>query len=156
MNPLRILVLSDSHGNCSDVSEIIQKESPFDFILFCGDGLRDLDRVSLPSKCRVIRVSGNMDASMGPVETKVAFEHIGGKKIMITHGDMFQVQLGLDLLRSVGNRESADIIVFGHTHRPFLKHGTPILFNPGPADRGCYGIITLAESIRLEHRRLPE
>lgn len=154
MMSTRILVLADSHGNCSDLGKIIQTEFPLDYLIFCGDGLRDMEKVSIPTHTRIVSVSGNMDSGGGLRENKIAFEYISDKKIMITHGDMFQVQLSLDLLRSIGQKESADIVLFGHTHNPFLEEERPALFNPGAADRGCYGIITIDKTIRFEHRRL--
>jgi len=55
-----------------------------------------------------------------------------------------------------GRERGADIVVFGHTHRPFLSDADrPILFNPGPALNGQYGIITIDENaMNFAHKRV--
>ena len=79
---------------------------------------------------------------------------ICGKKIMVAHGDQFKVVYDLAELLDEGMRREADLICFGHTHAPYYHGGTTALFNPGPADKGYYGVIVIDETIDCSLCRL--
>jgi len=55
---MKILVVSDSHGNTVMLQRIIDREWPFDRLVHCGDGAADLLRVRLPAGMPVTPVSG--------------------------------------------------------------------------------------------------
>lgn len=67
---MRIIVMSDSHGNYSAVESIIDRNTDADWIFHLGDGERELDRyiTSHPMIARkIIHVAGNCDFnSMSP------------------------------------------------------------------------------------------
>jgi len=150
---LKILVVSDSHGDCTRLQNIIDREKPFDRLIHCGDGVLDLACVEVPQGAEVLSVAGNMDRAGGPerlIETSV-----DSVRFLICHGDRFAVHYDYDRLLDEGLCRGVDIICCGHTHRAYLHNHPPLLFNPGPADRGLYGIITLgAGEPRCEHRQL--
>ena len=50
------------------------------------------------------------------------------------------VTVGMSALISKTITE-ADIVLFGHTHVKYCRGEKPVLFNPGPANNGCYGVI---------------
>ena len=57
---------------------------------------------------------------------------IADKKVFITHGHRFYVGAGLDKLRQYGIDNGYDIVMFGHTHVPYLERSKEItLLNPG-------------------------
>ena len=117
---MNILIISDSHGRSDLVCEVIDRTNP-DAILFTGDGLRDLSYVD-PS-CEVYAVRGNCDlvtfscAVEGdcPEETLVM---ISGARILLMHGHRYGVKSGLGSAIARAAERNADVLVFGHTHRP--------------------------------------
>ena len=57
---------------------------------------------------------------------------IAGKKVLITHGHRFYVGYGVDKLREYALDNGYDIVMFGHTHRPYLEIGERVtILNPG-------------------------
>ncbi len=151
---IRILVVSDSHGSARILDGIIRLEYPFDYFVFCGDGVPDAASAAMPADVSRIVVPGNMDGEYRARYDPVARLSIGGKVFMITHGDLFGAHRDLDALRAEGARSACDTVIFGHTHIPFLGSGKPVLFNPGAVNKGCYGIITVDAAMRFEHRKL--
>jgi putative phosphoesterase len=150
----KILVVSDSHGDCARLQKIIDREQPFDCLIHCGDGVGDLARVVVPKTATVLSVAGNMDRCSGRERLIEATQ--GGLQFLICHGDRFAVHYDYDRLLDEGLRRGADIICCGHTHVPCLHNQGALLFNPGPADRGLYGIITLSSGQVpvCEHKQL--
>ncbi len=83
-----------------------------------------------------------------------------GKKIFLTHGDLYGVKYGTERLGYAAEERGADIVLFGHTHIPheeYISAQKPYyLFNPGSISSPSYsyGIITLTEStVLLSHGR---
>ncbi|MCP4715062.1 MAG: YfcE family phosphodiesterase [Deltaproteobacteria bacterium] len=151
----KILIISDSHGNTSRLTHILKTELPVDIIIHCGDGANDLDELNLPHTITLIRVNGNMDRCQPNSFPRIARETINTKKTIITHGDHFRVNEDCSLLLQQGQREGADLILFGHTHVAFHQPGPPILFNPGPANNGMYGIVTIIDNaITCRHHKI--
>lgn len=150
----KILVVSDSHGDRQTLGRIIRREEPFDALIHCGDGADDLSHINCDVGTRVIRVGGNVDRGRGCDFDRIAVEALAGKKIMVTHGDLFRVDHDLSLLEREAAGCRADLVCFGHTHMKYVRDGEPVLFNPGPANRGLYGIVTINGGMRCEHRHL--
>ena len=150
----KILVVSDSHGCWQLLDRIVRREEPFNTLIHCGDGADDLSRIALPESTRILRVGGNVDRGRGYAFDPVAVETLCEKKIMVTHGDLFKVEYDLAPLLDEGMRIQADLVCFGHTHVKYYHDGTTALFNPGPADRGLYGVITIDNLIRCRHLHL--
>jgi len=149
--PTRIGVLADTH--CPEfVDRLPDRVSAIlrgvDLIIHAGDingpsTLAELERVA-----PVEAVRGDHDAELAelPASREVVVQ---GKRIVITHGDrsrwleepatfLWTVSLGyfrphLGLPQSLRRRfPEADVIVFGHTHRPHIEViGGALLFNPG-------------------------
>ena len=46
------------------------------------------------------------------------------------------------------------MVLFGHTHKKYLAEGTPLLFNPGAAQGGLYGVVVMGERIEVFAKRL--
>lgn len=147
-----ILVLADSHGNRARLEVILAQAPPVTHIVHCGDGHDDLDGLPLPVGAELLRVPGNMDRPMPNVRA-VIHTHIGGHAVMIAHGHQFQAQWDVEGLRQEAVRCGADIVLFGHTHQPLLLEGVPMLFNPGPANRGMYGLVHLDSPVQCSHHR---
>ena len=57
---------------------------------------------------------------------------IGKKKVFITHGHSYYVSMETEQIREEGAARNADIIMFGHTHRPYFEERDGItVLNPG-------------------------
>lgn len=147
-----ILVLADSHGSHARLEAILAQAPPVTHIVHCGDGYDDLDGIPLPAGAELLRVPGNMDRPV-PDARDVIRTHIAGHAVMIAHGHQFQAHLDVAGLRQEAVRCGAAIVLFGHTHQPLLLDGEPTLFNPGPANRGMYGLVSLESSVQCSHLR---
>lgn len=124
---MKIIVVSDSHGNKKGIEKIFQTLQ-FDYFLFLGDGLKDLgDYIYLDN---VFAVAGNCDYfSSEPIERVF---NANGVLIFYTHGHKYSVKSSLWQIKQQGRLEHADIVLFGHTHIPFIeKIDDMILANPG-------------------------
>ena len=138
---VKILVVSDSHGARRNLQKIITREHPFDYLIHCGDGAQDVNYIPLPQGITVFTVAGNMDRA-GCCERLIETT-LNDTSFLVCHGDQFGAHYDYDRLLDEGLRRGVDIICCGHTHIPYLYNHTPLLFNPGPADKGLYGIITM-------------
>ena len=127
---MRILVISDTHGNDSAIFKAHEQSGPVDILIHAGDGEQDAFLFGEVTGCTVIRVAGNCDlGSRAPRELIVT---LAGKIIMITHGDRYYVKSGLENLRKQARNQKAQIIIYGHTHlalNEFLD--SQLLLNPG-------------------------
>lgn len=140
----RLLVISDSHGNVPRLKKIVECETAFHYIVHCGDGAGDLFHISLPEGISVLRVSGNVDLARGMTLERYIVEDIAGWKIFITHGDLQGAHRDYLGLIDEGRSRGCGLVLFGHTHRPYLAGKNPVLFNPGTAQHGQYGIVCLS------------
>ena len=154
---MKILVLSDIHGLVSYAEKMIEREQP-DEVIFLGDGLRDIKESSrFFQNVRFHFVQGNCDLFGEETERYIT---LGGKIIYFTHGHRFNVKMEGELryitLRTRAAEFGADIVLFGHTHRPDLTYADGrILMNPGAVMAGKYGCITIeAEKVTPEIKSL--
>ena len=139
----RIIVMSDSHGRRKLVDEVLQKHPDADYVFHLGDGADDIEdaKIEYPN-IKFHQVEGNCDRY-----TRHSLrEHIiiDRKRIIILHGHEQGVKYTLDLLVSFGHAEDADLVLYGHTHKPeiFCDEGMYIM-NPGAMKDGRYGIVDI-------------
>ncbi|MFW5861000.1 MAG: metallophosphoesterase family protein [Spirochaetota bacterium] len=151
--PVKILVVSDSHGNTTALERIVSLEKPFDYLVHCGDGVADLMHVQLPGNPFVLKVSGNIDRARGMQIEQKLIETIEGFKVYIIHGDTLHVHRGLSGLYDDTVGAGCDVALFGHTHLQYLSEKKPWLFNPGECRGGYYGVISIEEDVNFFHRR---
>ncbi|MBQ8388769.1 MAG: metallophosphoesterase [Clostridia bacterium] len=152
---MNILIFSDSHGRGELIGEVLARQiTPPDAVIFLGDGLRDLDRVDTGA-AELYCVRGNCDfAAFGEEEEQTVI--LGGKRIFMTHGHLYGVKSGYGLAIAHAISRGADILLFGHTHEPYLQRiekgsevGGRILerelyvFNPGSLRDGRFGTMTV-------------
>lgn len=128
---MRIIVMSDSHGDVCRVQEIFEKNPGADCYIHLGDGARDFEEVGwlYPDTPRK-SVRGNCD--FGRDEPSSGLLELGGKRIYFTHGHIWGVKQGLDDLEWAGRERHADIVLYGHTHRAEAEYRDGLwLINPG-------------------------
>lgn len=127
---MNILVFSDSHSRTRPMLDIYNR-TPVDAIIHLGDYVRDArELMRLTSGVPVYHVAGNCDFNMGAHTLQIL--ELGGAKIMITHGHMYQVKSGLGLITEAAVAKGVNAVFFGHTHIQLLKESRKILLlNPG-------------------------
>jgi len=141
---MRILVMSDSHGNKDAILYAVAIESP-DLVLHLGDYDRDCaviesDYPNIP----VRSVRGNCDrSSPGPDTDEFT---LLGKFFFMTHGNLYSVKTGLSSIVNAAACRGVDVLLFGHTHRQHHSqaHGITII-NPGSLGMGKknYAVLNL-------------
>lgn len=145
---MRIGVVSDSHGDLAIVNRVIEAAGPVDHWLHAGDHYQDGLRLAEMTGLPLTAVAGNCDRGSLIVDEYLEF---AGKTIWLTHGHRYNVKSGVGELVWWGRQYKANIVVFGHTHRPYNSwHDGLLIFNPGSprAPRGgspTYGILDIKE-----------
>ena len=87
---MRILVVSDSHGDETNLKKAIAAQPGADYIVHCGDGAREVEDLKEFYGDKLIAVRGNCDW-YSELPTVLTVE-LGGKKIFITHGHLFNAK----------------------------------------------------------------
>ena len=153
---MRILVISDSHGRNDDVAGVIEQVGPIDMLIHCGDVERGDDYIRSLVDCPVHMVRGNNDFfSDMPGQEEFMVE---GYHIFTTHGHGYYVSMGETRLKQEARGRGADIVMYGHTHRPFYeKEEGLITLNPGslcyprqPGRKPSYMIMQIDSNGKLE------
>ena len=150
---MKILVLSDSHGNVSNMLRAVERESPR-IILHLGDCWRDGER--LHDDCPDIefhQVPGNCD--FRPAESAEQLLFIEDKRFLICHGHTYGVKQSLLTAGFAAEEQNLDCFLFGHTHKPLVDmRGKTLFLNPGSIGdyrRPTYGVVTMDRD-RLDGR----
>ena len=129
---MRIVVMSDSHGDFAQAEKIVRKNlGHCDMFIHLGDGERDVDRLRTAYPNLDIRhVKGNCD--YGDESPSAAVVTAGGVRIFCTHGHRYNVKSGLDILCENARNNDCRIALFGHTHsRLETVYGGIFVLNPG-------------------------
>lgn len=142
---MKILVISDTHGNVTAPLEII-KESGVELVIHLGDHLDDALTVERQLELPFIKVPGNGDPRA--TEPRELIQSIKGTRFFITHGDLYRVKNGLDRLIEKTKAAKAAVVLFGHTHKPLIqKQDGVLLINPGTlmsgVDLKSYALLTV-------------
>ncbi|HET6778599.1 MAG TPA: metallophosphoesterase family protein [Gemmatimonadales bacterium] len=145
---MRLGVIADTHGLLRP--EVFQAFSEVDHILHAGD-LGPLDLLTeLEALAPVTAVYGNTDGEdVRRRLPQVAEIELDGFDIVVTHGD----QLGSptpELLNAAF--PSAQILIYGHTHRPLLTIVDVVVtvMNPGGAGHRRFGLPPTVGILELE------
>lgn len=142
----KIIVFSDSHGDSKAMKKAVLTHSP-DAICHLGDYVRDSAelRPAFPG-IPLYSVKGNCDLG-SDAPSDLCFS-LFGFRIFACHGHLYSVKRGFLNLYYAAKENSADICLFGHTHRPYIEDRAEItLLNPGASgDRfGSYALIDFFE-----------
>lgn len=156
---MKCLVLSDSHGRVDYIERVLRMHPDAEVVFFLGDGLSDADARASSDKSKMwLAVRGNCDfrgmfkESMANKTDEII---LMGKKIVLTHGDLYGVKASDSGLYALRESRGADIILYGHTHIPrseYVSGDNPFyLFNPGSLGEypHSFGILTLSENAVL-------
>jgi putative phosphoesterase len=127
---MRLLVISDTHGNFPLAFKACSVAEPFDALVHLGDGGDDAALLENVLDEEVIRVAGNCD--FGSSSPRELLWECAGKKMLLVHGDAYGVKNGLGRLEKRAREVGADAVLFGHTHRATVTTLSGILaVNPG-------------------------
>lgn len=143
---LRILVLSDSHGDYFSLKRAIEAQPTAEAVVFLGDGHMDFERLKplLASK-RVYAVRGNNDFHCEYPRNQIITE--GGMKIYITHGHYEYVKSSLGNLASIARRNGCKLALYGHTHRQQEDNSGDVkMFCPGAILSDEYGVVDIIDN----------
>lgn len=153
---MKILVLSDSHGNLTNMMQAVEQESPR-IILHLGDCWRDGERLHehFP-EIPLHQVPGNCD--FRPAEPTERLLFIEDKRVLLCHGHTYGVKQSLLAAGYAAEEQKLDLFLFGHTHRPLVDmRGKTLFLNPGSIGdpfHPFYGVITLTDG-KLDVRTVP-
>ncbi len=147
----RVVLVSDNHFNRRVLDYILTKESTADLYLHCGDS-----EFTMKELLPFASVKGNNDYDGSLPRQR--FVEIEGHRILVIHGDPFVSYFNDKGLIAKAQKEHADVVFFGHTHRfsDYTKEGIRFI-NPGSCNFNrdgsppSYAIVTFEdEKISVE------
>jgi len=133
-------LISDTHDRLRLIDEAVKRlnEENVELVLHAGDFIAPFVASHFkPLKAPLIGVFGNNDgdktllkkkfAELGhDIRGRFAFVNVDGLRIALLHGDQ------TELMRSLLELESHDVLVCGHTHAPrTYRRGRTLVINPG-------------------------
>ena len=140
---MKILIVTDSHGNTNKIYDIISQESP-NIIIWTGDHSWDGEECSFAfPDIKFYIVRGNCDIFDRKFNDNEILD-IDGIKIFITHGHLYNVKKEMYTLEAIAERYDVDAVCFGHTHIPHYEEKNGIkYFNPGALKDNRYGVLLI-------------
>ena len=147
--PMRIGVISDTHNYLDPV--VFELFEGVDHILHGGDIGMPAIILDLQSIAPVTAVLGNTDdPGIRFRETEVV--ELSGKKFLLHH--IVDPSAPSEIVKRRISREKPDVVVFGHTHKPFQQTVAGVLyFNPGYAGKSRFG---MERTVAIIHCRKDE
>lgn len=126
---MKILVVSDTHRKNDNYFDVVRRQHP-DMVIHCGDAEGEEQVLESAAPCPLKIVLGNNDFfSYLPRELDLV---IGQYRVWVTHGHNYYVSMGMENIKREAAVRGADIVMFGHTHRPVVDVGEKIIaVNPG-------------------------
>ncbi len=127
---MRILIVSDTHRNHSNLKRVLSAEAPIDMLIHLGDAEGCEREIAYMADCPLEIVSGNSDVFSFLEREKELM--LGRYRTLITHGHYYYVNMGLAHIKQEAEARGFDIVMFGHTHRPMIDFGKNLItLNPG-------------------------
>ncbi len=127
---MKVLIVSDTHRSHHTLTQVVEKEQPFDMLIHLGDVEGGEYYIDSLVSCPVHMIAGNNDFFTDLPREEVFM--IGKYKAFITHGHRYYVSMGEDMLKEAAKQRGADIAMYGHTHRPALTIEEDfVTLNPG-------------------------
>lgn len=164
---IRVLIISDTHGNVTNFDKVMPKVGSVDYLLHLGDVGNDVHYIETAAGCPCCFVAGNNDYFSDLPKERVV--KIGGITIYMAHGHNLYVNFHKRLLIKAAKDAGASIAMFGHTHVPMIvteknceenkkKYAGIDLINPGSlslprqADHiPTYIIMTISETGTVQY-----
>ncbi len=129
----KVLVVSDSHRNDMIVHSLLEEyRDQVDLMVHCGDSETSPNELKKIAPFPVYIAAGNCDYNfVGDPEPMFEFE---GHTCLVVHGHKQFVNWGTDELADYAKELGADIVFYGHTHKPDYqeyRNDEIIVMNPG-------------------------
>lgn len=126
---MKVLIVSDTHKKNENYFSVLGREKP-DLVIHCGDAEGSEYALTKAADCPVEIVLGNNDFfSELPRELML---DIGPYKVWVVHGHNYYVSMGNENLKREAVERGADIVFYGHTHRPVIDMDDDVIaVNPG-------------------------
>lgn len=127
---MRVLIVSDTHRQNNNYLKVLERVRPVDMVVHCGDSEGSEYLISEGAGCPVEIVAGNNDFFANlPKEREF---RIGDYRVWLTHGHNYYVSMGNETIKKEAASRGADIVMYGHTHKPVIdKEENIIAINPG-------------------------
>ena len=127
---MKVLIVSDTHRRNENYIKELERGSPVDMVIHCGDIEGSEYLIAESAGCPVQMVVGNNDFfSDLPREKEF---HIGKYKVWLTHGHNYYVSMSNENLKHEARMRGVDVVMYGHTHRPVVDIEDDIIaVNPG-------------------------
>ncbi len=127
---MKVLIVSDTHKSHRNLEKVLERTDDIDMLIHLGDTEGGEDYIQALVDCPAHIVGGNNDF-FSELPREEEFE-IQGKHIFITHGHYYYVTMNEEYLKKEAKERGADIVMYGHTHRPaYSKKDGLITLNPG-------------------------
>ena len=161
--PKKILIVSDTHRKNENYFTLLKRLGPLHMVIHCGDAegseyALSQATINQAADCQLQIVPGNNDFfSALPRELELT---IGRYRVWVTHGHTYYVSMGPERIMQEARERGMDVVMFGHTHRPFLDRKPDLVaLNPGSiayprqdGHRPSYGIMELDEAGEASYR----
>lgn len=127
---MRVLIVSDTHKAHGNLERAVEAAGSIDMLIHLGDVEGAEDYIRALVDCPVHMVRGNNDFFADlPGEEEFFIE---GNHVLITHGHYYYVSLSEERLKEEARGRGADIVMYGHTHRPSCTRERGLItLNPG-------------------------
>ncbi len=141
---MRVLVLSDSHGDRWRVLKAVDAQPSAKYIIHLGDGEHDMAGLEdIPGKI-TLQVRGNCD--FGSDLPACLHGSLGGVGYYACHGHLEFAKHTDTVLWEKARDFGASVVLYGHTHRAVTTYRDGVwLMNPGSVHQGEYGVIDITE-----------
>ncbi|MGL6200812.1 MAG: metallophosphoesterase family protein [Lachnospiraceae bacterium] len=127
---MKILIISDTHRQHRTLDILVEKVGEIDMLIHLGDTEGGEQYIEASVNCPVHIVGGNNDF-FSDLEREEEF-YVGKYHVFITHGHRYGVSMGNQRLKEEARARHADIVMYGHTHRPELVIEDDLtILNPG-------------------------
>lgn len=144
---MRILIMSDAHGQSFNVSEALDREPAAELVYYLGDGADDASNVfnAYRDKKMFITLKGNCDFYSSFAECDI--RRVNGIGIYACHGHNEQVKYTYSVIKERARAKGCTVALFGHTHQKYEEYDDGFyLFNPGSIREGDYGVLDIEKN----------
>lgn len=139
-------LISDTHGLIRP--QALQALAGADMILHAGDVGGQTVLTALQSVAPVEAVFGNTDPLDGSLPERLRLV-LGGLSVHVSHGH----ELGSPTPDKLLRKYDADVLIYGHTHKPLIEiHGSRLVINPGAAGPRRFNLKPSVARLRIEGR----
>lgn len=146
----KILVFSDTHSRTENCEQLLFENPDTNMVIHAGDCVEDAQRLSyIFPQINFKIVNGNNDI-FSSEKDELIFD-VCNIKIFLTHGHAYSVKQDVSRLVRRAKENGAQLAIFGHTHKKYLKKEDGIyVLNPGAAGsliEPTYAVITIENGI---------